>query len=297
MEKIEKSNTRSEPTTTEKDNAKPHQEAKGTRTRPMKVLSLGLPRTGSYSMCLALHQLGYQNVYHLRDAATQRPEDWEFFASAGDALFPALPTYNKRGMTRKQWDVIFGSCEGVTDIGSVFAQSLIEAYPEAKVILVERDFDSWWKSMQVLLDLAFGRMATFSLNVVEPLAGSGMSASMQKLMVGWLGLESTNPSQAELKDRARDVYEKHHAMIPKLVPEERLLRCRIGDGWEPLCRFLDKKVPDTPFPQSNDAASIRKQVEANRMKLAWMALQRVAFWIIAIMVLTLMIRLAGRMGY
>lgn len=297
MEKTEKPSTQSEPPTTEKADVKPHQEGKTTRTHEMKVLSLGLPRTGSYSMCLALQQLGYQNVYHLIDDATQRPEDWEFFASAADALFPSLPTYNKKGMTRDQWDVVFGSCEGVTDIGAMFAKSLIEAYPEAKVILVERDFDSWWKSMQGVLDLAFGPKARVYRDVIEPLAKSRMTKSVQKVVGGWLGLENMSPSEAELKDRVRDVYEKHNAMIPKLVPEERLLRCRIGDGWEPLCRFLDKKVPDTPFPHDNDAASFRKQIETNRIELAWLALQRVAFWVSAILVVALMIRLAGRMQW
>ncbi|ROT42619.1 hypothetical protein SODALDRAFT_19325 [Sodiomyces alkalinus F11] len=298
MEKMEKMTTRSEPTTTEKNEAMPHQPGMGTRTHPMKVLSLGLPRMGSYSMCLALQQLGYQNVYHLIDDTARRPEDWDFFAEAADALFPSLPTYNKRGMTREQWDVIFGSCEGITDIGSIFAKSLIEAYPEAKVILVERDFDSWWKSMENLLDLIFGRTACLYRDVIEPVAESGLTKSVQKVVGGWLGVETLNPSMAELRARVRDVYAKHNAMIPKLVPEERLLRCQLGEGWGPLCKFLDKKVPDTTFPHANDAASFKKQVQGSRTKLAWLALQRVAFWVSAIMVVGVMILLAGRMqGY
>ncbi len=30
-----------------------------------------------------------------------------------------------------------------------------------------------------------------------------------------------------------------------------------GDGWEPLCRFLDVPVPDEPFPHRNDTAWYR----------------------------------------
>jgi hypothetical protein len=35
------------------------------------------------------------------------------------------------------------------------------------------------------------------------------------------------------------------------VPADRLLDYRVQEGWEPLCRFLDVKVPDEPFPRVN----------------------------------------------
>lgn len=37
------------------------------------------------------------------------------------------------------------------------------------------------------------------------------------------------------------------------MPPERLLEWNIGDGWEPLCEFLDKPIPDVEFPHSNAA--------------------------------------------
>jgi hypothetical protein len=43
-------------------------------------------------------------------------------------------------------------------------------------------------------------------------------------------------------------------MIRGLVPKDRLLEWYIDDGWEPLCKFLGKPVPDTPFPHANAAA-------------------------------------------
>lgn len=44
---------------------------------------------------------------------------------------------------------------------------------------------------------------------------------------------------------------EHCNMVRGLVPKERLLEWQIGDGWEPLCEFLDKPVPDVPFPYAN----------------------------------------------
>lgn len=43
-------------------------------------------------------------------------------------------------------------------------------------------------------------------------------------------------------------------MVRGLVPKERLLEWTVEDGWEPLCAFLEKPVPDEPFPHVNAAA-------------------------------------------
>jgi len=40
-------------------------------------------------------------------------------------------------------------------------------------------------------------------------------------------------------------------MVRGLVPPERLLEWSVQDGWEPLCKFLDKPVPEGPFPHVN----------------------------------------------
>lgn len=41
----------------------------------------------------------------------------------------------------------------------------------------------------------------------------------------------------------------------KIVPQERLLEVELGSGWEPLCKFLDKRIPNQPFPHVNEAAA------------------------------------------
>lgn len=50
-------------------------------------------------------------------------------------------------------------------------------------------------------------------------------------------------------------------MIRGLVPPERLLEWDISDGWEPLCKFLGKPVPDIPFPHANAAVGGWKERE------------------------------------
>ena len=44
-----------------------------------------------------------------------------------------------------------------------------------------------------------------------------------------------------------------------MVPKERLLEMDLQDGWEPLCKFLGKPIPDEPFPRSNEAAAVQQR--------------------------------------
>lgn len=44
-------------------------------------------------------------------------------------------------------------------------------------------------------------------------------------------------------------------MVRGLVSKESLLEWTVEGGWEPLCAFLGKPVPDEPFPYVNAAAA------------------------------------------
>ena len=40
--------------------------------------------------------------------------------------------------------------------------------------------------------------------------------------------------------------------VKRTVPPENLLVFNVKQGWEPLCKFLGKPIPDKPFPRCND---------------------------------------------
>ena len=56
-----------------------------------------------------------------------------------------------------------------------------------------------------------------------------------------------------------ELLKRHNAHIKKVVPKERLLEMDLQDGWEPLCKFLNKPIPDEPFPRSNEAAAVQQR--------------------------------------
>ena len=39
--------------------------------------------------------------------------------------------------------------------------------------------------------------------------------------------------------------------VKSVVPKEDLLVWNLKDGWEPLCKFLDKPIPEGPIPHDN----------------------------------------------
>jgi len=59
-------------------------------------------------------------------------------------------------------------------------------------------------------------------------------------------------------------YLKHNENVIQKVPADRLLIWNLKDGWEPLCKFLGKPIPNIPIPKDNitgDAEFLQKMVE------------------------------------
>lgn len=59
--------------------------------------------------------------------------------------------------------------------------------------------------------------------------------------------------QRSWEANARSTYRAHYDFVRKSVPKERLLDYELGSGWEPLCKFLGKEVPDCEFPRLNES--------------------------------------------
>jgi hypothetical protein len=112
------------------------------RVVPMKILALGLGRTGTSSLRIALKELGFDDCYHMLSASVENPPDCLMWSDALAAKFDGQGLFG-----REQWDQLTGHCQAICDWPAVaFVQELVEAYPDAKVILTTRDLDSWHAS-------------------------------------------------------------------------------------------------------------------------------------------------------
>ncbi|KAJ5629427.1 hypothetical protein N7528_003084 [Penicillium herquei] len=114
------------------------------RSRPMRVLCLGLPRSGTDSLHNALEILGLDGVFH--------GYEWWMNPPNTSMLYCELIQLKLQGrlpspevLRERYFDRLLADKEALTDIPPAwFAPELLQAYPEAKVILNRRrDVQAW----------------------------------------------------------------------------------------------------------------------------------------------------------
>ena len=134
---------------------------------------------------------------------------------------------------------------------------LIATYPEAKIIVSMRNPDAWYKSCMNSVGKAQGSLFLSVLAYLDPLFLGKMFPLINVMVKGSFG-------ETGLQDEAhvKKVYIAMHEEVRQMVPKDRLLEYKLGQGWEPLCDFLGKEVPTTPFPHVNESAEF-----AERQKL------------------------------
>lgn len=91
-----------------------------------------------------------------------------------------------------------------------------------------------------------------------------------------------------MRSRARLMYRQHYELVRKITPRDRLLEYQLGSGWEPLCQFLGKPIPEEPFPRSNDQEAFREMLS----QMMWKSLGN-ATTIILLYVTPLLVLAAG----
>ncbi|KAJ7722397.1 hypothetical protein B0H16DRAFT_1600570 [Mycena metata] len=63
-------------------------------------------------------------------------------------------------------------------------------------------------------------------------------------------------------------FRAHYDEVRRLTPPGRLLEFELKQGWEPLCKFLGKEVPDEPFPHLFNTAAFQEMLKRRDRALA-----------------------------
>lgn len=243
----------------------------------MKVLLLGLGRTGTASMRAAMKQLGYVDTYHMMSCSIDNPPDALMWMDALTAKYDGVgPAF-----TRADWDQLLGNCQAVCDWPAVaFAKELIEAYPEAKVVMTTRDVDSWHAST---MRTVFWRVMDRELRYLSYVSwAAGMYYPMLKKFFDTFFL-------GDFENRGKEIYLRHYEEVRQLVPKDKLLEFRVQDGWEPLCGFLGERVPcGQKFPNVNDNRDfVSRSKRRNRMQMLNVLAKGVEILVLVVMCLLL----------
>ncbi len=176
-----------------------------------KVFGLGLSRTGTHSLTTALEILGYK--------ACHFPETRDF---QEDFL---RGNYNFR---------ILQHVDALTDTPVVlFYPQLHAIFPDAKFILTVREKSNWLHGCQHSGCFPTPQINNYSFLHIVNLAVYGCGTFN--------------------RDRFSAVYDQHVKNVLDYFKDypESLLVLNIcgGEGWEPLCNFLKKPIPNMPFPR------------------------------------------------
>lgn len=255
-----------------------------TRTRPLELLCLGRERTGTFSLRAALLQLGYYDVYHMGSALGENPPDVQLWNEALEAKLNNCKE-GKGGFGREQWDALLGHCAAVTDQPcALFCKELMAAYSHAKVVLTVRDTpQAWYASVRdtILAMIALTNPYHLRhpgwnpLNHIQRFFAPDMfSGDGQTRAFFDKTHEALDADTLSSPEKGVEAYLAHNEKVRRLVREQdreaAFLEFNVKEGWEPLCRFLDKSVPVdeegnvVPFPRINESADQREMIKQLR---------------------------------
>jgi len=189
----------------------------------LSVIGAGFGRTGTESMKTALEILGLGPCHHMKELNAN---------PAQRALWRQIAKGNTL-----DWEQAFAGYRSCTDWPSAFYwRELSAAYPDAKILLTLRDAESWYASVQN--------------TILKSLTGNADPDSVGVTLIA----ERVFGGRPEDRAHAMGIFEKNTAEVRAAFDPDRLHVHSLGDGWEKLCQFLNKPVPDTPYPHSNATA-------------------------------------------
>lgn len=238
----------------------------------MKVICVGMGKTGTKTITKALRYLGF-TVFDFEE------QNLDFFDHWVDVFQNGVKPDIKR---------IYQHADAVVDMpGSIIYEEILEVYPDCKVILSEREENSWVNSVVNQYQQSQRRLHKLAL----------LSATARKLVnvleLYWNAtVGSYNPKSTYV---FRKRYRIHNHRVKSIIPARKLLVYDVKQGWKPLCDFMACEVPTVPFPHENIRGEIANTpLEMTRMgrQIKW-EIQRSVFISFCVLVMVVAITIAS----
>lgn len=204
------------------------------------------------SMQAALEILGYR-CYHMKEV----PENAGHLQAWHELVAERAPM---------DWQWLFRDFQATVDFPACYYyKELMREFPDAKVILNVREPDRWFDSFLTL------QKTTDKFRIFRFIPKARRFLAFIDLLVPKVF--------GDPRDRARsiEIFERHNSEVQEYVPAERLLVFRVQDGWEPLCKFLGREVPQgVAFPHLNEGKETLERLTRERLFGPWIRLARIA---------------------
>lgn len=217
-----------------------------TQSGTIELIGAGLPRTGTLTQKVALEQLGLAPCYHWVDLLADLDQ---------------LELWNRAMDGEARWEEIFKGARSTVDWpAGYFYRELVDAYPDAKVLLSVRDPEAWEPSFtETIVTMSHGESVMPLLSraraEIDP-RWRNYLAFVDRMFWGPQGTFADGWEPAVLIEQMI----LHTEQVKQAVAPERLLVWEVTEGWGPLCEFLGVPEPDEPLPHANDRATFLDRV-------------------------------------
>ena len=200
---------------------------------------VGFPKTGTSSLKNALEILGYR-VYHREDmySTVRHSNIWVDYLEKRDS--GATPPFEK----------LLAGYDAVLEFGE-FHKELHEMYPNAKLVLTERDAEKWINS--IMSHLANMKTLEEHFWIIKMLGSYTQSQKVKNMIfIGndrWkraLAIAGSN----DLRKGLLQLFFSRNALL-KSDPNVIVMDSK--DGWKNLCAGLKVDVPNCAYPFRNAA--------------------------------------------
>jgi len=213
------------------------------KNRSNKIFGIGLPKTGTTSLNKALQILGYRSVHS--------PIQYTFAQSSGIPMYKwgyvVENTLKDEGLLKfvPEWsdikeDLKISDWDAITNFGEHTYPILDKKFPNSKFILTVRNKNTWLKSVNSLL----GGWSTCFTEEGEIIR---LVYLLRKMHI----FHCVNYDE----DYLNILYDNHYRNVNHYFKNRKqdLLTIDIcgGEGWEKLCSFLNKDIPNAHFPHKN----------------------------------------------
>ena len=224
------------------------------RQEKLHIIGAGLSRTGTTSVALALEHLGYK-VY---DTTAAVP------LGHLQLMKEAFIVDREKGVDVLNAEILRNGFNATLDAPvALLWKELLERQPDAKVLLTVRDSaEQWFQSYErhynlfsPVLGLPFNKLVDFSFSTRFQKQYDCLDE--YQFWTPWYfpWIDYLYKVDRDVK-RCIHGYSEYIEHVKRQVPRDQLLVFNVKEGWEPLCAFLGKRVPEIPFPHVNTKADV-----------------------------------------
>jgi hypothetical protein len=199
-------------------------------TDGLALIGAAFPRTGTMSVKNALETLGIGRCYHMHEVF-QNPQHISIWNDTCNGQMP-------------NWRKLFAGYTVTLDAPAcLYWRELTIEFPDAKVILLQRDPGTWYESMYS--------------TIYQVIMNTRGEVDPALRMIRHLFFDKYMGKRFEDRDFAVARYRQYCEDVIAGIPQDQLLVYEVSEGWHPLCSFLGYEVPATPFPNKNTRGEFR----------------------------------------